>query len=47
MRNTSGKADFPEYKGTLILQTNNLGFYQKQETKAHPRRWSFADGVAW
>jgi hypothetical protein len=32
-RSTSGKADFPEYHGTLILQTNNLGFYQKKDTR--------------
>ena len=30
------KADFPEYHGTLILQTNNLGFYQSKETAPVP-----------
>jgi acetyltransferase AlgX (SGNH hydrolase-like protein) len=30
------KADFPEYSGTLILQTNNLGFYQSKDTAPEP-----------
>jgi hypothetical protein len=30
------KADFPEYAGTLILQTNNLGFYQAKDTPLEP-----------
>lgn len=30
------KADFPEYQGTLILRTNNLGFYQEKNTAVEP-----------
>ena len=30
------KGDFPEYPGTLILQTNNLGFYQSKDTPPEP-----------
>ncbi len=32
----SQKADFGEYQGVLIQQTNNLGFYQKQDTALEP-----------
>ncbi len=34
--NQALKADFPEYSGTLILQTNNLGFYQSKNTAPLP-----------
>ncbi len=30
------KADFSEYEGTLILRTNNLGFYQAKDTNPEP-----------
>ena len=36
VRSQAQKADFPEYQGTLILQTNNLGFYQAKDTTIEP-----------
>lgn len=35
--NLAQKADFSEYKGTLILRTNNLGFYQSKDTALEPK----------
>jgi lysophospholipase L1-like esterase len=34
--NLAQKADFPEYSGTIILQTNNLSFYQRKDTAPLP-----------
>ncbi len=33
----SQKADFAEYQGVLIQQTNNLGFYQREDTPREPK----------
>src|SRR4029077_7466459 len=30
------KADLADYSGTLILKTNNLGFYQSKDTPLEP-----------
>jgi hypothetical protein len=38
--NLAQKAEFPEYKGVLILRTNNFGFYQAKDTRIEPK-----DGV--
>jgi hypothetical protein len=35
-RNQVWKANFPEYGGTLIMRTNNLGFYEDTDTRPLP-----------